>query len=233
MASSANEWRPFVSRLVGIFGGTFNPIHVGHLRAAEEVAEQLGLARVLFVPAADPPLKRADGQALAPAADRLAWVTAAIRDNPLFEASALELERKGPSYTVDPLRALRAELAPAELVFVVGQDAFVDLDSWRQPEVLPTLAHFAVVTRPPGGGDLPDWLPSSLAASCEIDADGQGARHREAGTWIRRLEISALDVSATDLRHRLREGRSVRYLVPEAAREAIEKSLSYRGTAEP
>ena len=218
---------------VGIFGGTFNPIHVGHLRAAEEVAEQLGLWRVLFVPAADPPLKRDDGQALAPAADRLAWVAAAIRDNPRFEVSASELEREGLSYTVDTLQALGAELAPAELVFVIGQDAFVDLDSWRQPELLPTLADFAVVTRPPGGGNLPDWLPSSLAASCEIASDGQSARHRETGRWIRRLTISALDVSATDVRNRLREGRSVRYLVPDAAREAVEKSLAYRTTPEP
>ena len=134
---------------------------------------------------------------------------------------------------METLQALGAELAPAELVFVIGQDAFVDLDSWRQPELLPTLADFAVVTRPPGGGNLPDWLPSSLAASCEIATDGQSARHRETGRWIRRLTISALDVSATDVRSRLREGRSVRYLVPDAAREAVEKSLAYRATPEP
>ncbi len=200
---------------------------MGHLRAAEEVAEALGLARVLFVPAADPPLKRGDGQALATALDRFRWVEASIADNSRFGISPVELDREGPSYLVDTLRLLRAELAPAQLVFIVGQDAFAELDAWRAPEALPTLAHFAVVTRPPGGGRLADWLPASLVGAVELDPNGQHARHESAGTWIRRVPISAFDVSATDVRRRLREGRSIRYLVPEAAREAIEKCDTY------
>lgn len=228
MASYANE-RTRLSRLVGIFGGTFNPIHVGHLRAAEEVAESLDLARVLFVPAANPPLKRDGGATLAPAIDRFRWVEAAIADHPRFEISAAEQGRAGPSYLVDTLRRLREELAPAELVFILGQDAFAQLDIWRAPEVLPTLAHLAVVTRPPGGGDLADWFPAALAASVEIDPDGQLASHKTAGTWIRRVPISSFDVSATDIRERLRDGRSIRYLVPEIAREPIEKCDAYRG----
>lgn len=217
-----------MSGLVGLFGGTFNPIHVGHLRAAEETAERLALERVLFVPAADPPLKRDGSLQLAPAKDRLAWVQAAIADNPRFEASAIELERSGPSYTVDTLRALREALAPAELVFIVGQDAFLDLASWREMEALPTLANFAVVTRPPGGGHLADWLPELLVPHLELSSDGDSAQHRASGHWIRRLCISALDVSSTDLRARLRAQRSVRYLVPEGARDAIEASSAYR-----
>ncbi|MCP5057092.1 MAG: nicotinate (nicotinamide) nucleotide adenylyltransferase [bacterium] len=228
MASYANE-RIRLNRLVGIFGGTFNPVHVGHLRAAEEVAESLGLARVLFVPAADPPLKRDGGVFLAPASDRYRWVEAATADNPRFEVSAAEQGRTGPSYLVDTLRLLREELAPAELVFILGQDAFTQLDAWRAPEALPTLAHFAVVTRPPGDGDLADWLPASLAANVEVDASGQLARHHTAGTWIRRVPISAFDVSATDIRQRLRDGRSIRYLVPDVAREPIEKCDAYKG----
>ncbi len=218
-----------MSGLVGLLGGTFNPVHLGHLRAAEEAAEQLDLERVLFVPAADPPLKRGGAQQLAPARDRLAWVRTAIADNPRFEASAIELEREGVSYTVDTLRALRKELAPAELVFLVGQDAFLDLGLWREMEALPTLAHFAVVTRPPGGGRLADWLPEPLVPHLEVSSDGDSARHRASGHWIRRLCISALDISSTDLRARLRDGRSVRYLVPEGARGAVEASGAYRG----
>ena len=218
-----------MNRLIGIFGGTFNPIHVGHLRAAEEVAESLGLAQVLFVPAANPPLKRDGGVTLAPAIDRFRWVEAAIAENPRFEISAVEQGRAGPSYLVDTLRLLREELAPAEPVFILGQDAFAQLDAWRAPDLLPTLAHFAVVTRPPGGGDLGDWLPASLAASVEIEPGGQHASHKTAGTWIRRVPISTFDVSATDIRQRLRNGRSIRYLVPEIARELIEKCDAYRG----
>ena len=223
-----------MSELVGLFGGTFNPIHVGHLRAAEEAAEALGLDRVLFIPAADPPLKRDGSQVIAPAKERLDWVREAIADNPRFEVSALELEREGPSYTVDTLRILREQLAPAELVFIVGQDAFAELPSWREPETLSTLAHFAVVTRPPGvtqplgSGRLADWLPDAFRANYELSEDGRSAKHRKAGTWIRLLTISALDVSATDLRRRLRKGLSVRYLTPEATREAIEGCEAYR-----
>lgn len=217
-----------MSERVGLFGGTFNPVHVGHLRAAEEAAEALGLDRVVFIPAADPPLKRDGSQVIAPAKDRLAWVQAAIADNPRFEVSGLELEREGPSYTVDTLRILKEQLAPAELVFIVGQDAFVDLPSWREPRNLSTLAHFAVVTRPPGGGRLDDWLPEPFRDDYELALDGHSAEHRKAGTWLRLLTISALDVSATDLRRRLREGQSVRYLIPEAARDAVRACETYR-----
>ena len=120
--------------LIGVYGGTFNPIHVGHLRAAEEVAEVLGLSRVLFVPSATPPHKVEDQRdAIAPAADRLAWVRLAIADNPRFEASAIEVERGGASYLVDTLRELRAKLAPGEPVFLVGSDAFAEMGAWREP----------------------------------------------------------------------------------------------------
>jgi nicotinate-nucleotide adenylyltransferase len=104
--------------LIGVYGGTFNPIHVGHLRAAEEVAEALGLSRVIFVPSATPPHKSDErDDAIAPAADRLTWVRLAISGNPRFEASAIEVERGGASYLVDTLRELRAEIAPDEAVF--------------------------------------------------------------------------------------------------------------------
>ncbi len=215
----------------GVYGGTFNPIHLGHLRAAEEVAEALGLNRVLFVPSAEPPHKAPGAHdPLAPAELRLAWVRRAVADNPRFEADDLEIARGGASYSVDTLRNLGEQLAPERPVFLIGHDAFVEIGSWREPEALFELAHFAVTTRPPvRGGTLPEWLPPGMRATFELGADGQTARHRDAGTWVRLVEISALDVSASDIRARVRERRSVRYLVPEPIRREVLESGVYAG----
>ena len=211
--------------LTGVLGGTFDPIHLGHLRAAEEVVEKLGLRQMLFVPSASPPHKSAG--AVAPAALRLRWVLAAIADNQAFEADDLELRRAGPSYSVDTMREIGARLSPDKPVFVLGWDAFVEMGSWRQPEVLLTLCHLVVVTRPSnqraeeapsrgGCSSLQEGFAAGLGADFEFEAGGQEARHRTAGTWARRLEISALDISATEIRERLHGGGSVRYLVPAA-----------------
>jgi len=213
---------------VGLFGGTFNPIHLGHLRAAEEVREKLGLARVVFVPSADPPLKRGGPEVMAPARQRLAWVELAIQGNPAFSVDGLELERPGPSYTVDTLRVFAERLAPARPVFIVGSDAFAELASWREPKALLALAHFAVMTRPPAGDDEgSDWIPAELAAELILAPNRREARHRSAGTWLRRVPIGALDVSSTDLRRRLSEGRSVRYLLPDPVLDAVVQSGVY------
>lgn len=219
---------------VGVFGGTFNPIHLGHLRAVEEVREALGLARIVFVPSADPPLKRGGPEAMAPARARLAWAELAIRDNPAFSVDALELERPGPSYTVDTLRELARRLAPARPVFILGCDAFAELASWREPKALLELAHFAVMTRPPAlAGSLADWIPPELAADLVLAPGAQEARHRSAGTWLRRVPIAALDISSTDVRRRLREGRSVRYLLPDPVLDEVVRSGFYAGRGEP
>lgn len=209
--------------LIGIYGGTFNPIHVGHLRAAEEVAEALGLSRVVFVPSATPPHKADDPEdAIAPAADRLAWVRLAIAGNPRFEVSAIEVERGGASYLVDTLRELRAAIAPDEPVFLVGSDAFAEMGAWRATAELFALAHYAVMVRPPlRTGSLTAWLPEVVRDDVEIASDQRSARHRRAGTWLRLVEIAGFDVSASEVRQRLREGRSVRYLLPEPVREAV------------
>jgi nicotinate-nucleotide adenylyltransferase len=213
---------------VGVYGGTFNPIHLGHLRAAEEVAEALDLERVLFVPSAQPPHK--SDEAIASAALRLAWVRLAVEGNPRFAADAIEVERGGASYLVDTLRALRARVAPAELVFLVGCDAFAEMGAWREPRELFRLASYAVTTRPPvRAGRLGDWLPDAVKDDVAIAADGRSARHRDAGTWLRLVEITGLDVSASDVRRRLRERRSVRYLLPEAVRRAVLASGVYGG----
>jgi nicotinate-nucleotide adenylyltransferase len=209
--------------LIGVYGGTFNPIHVGHLRAAEEVAEALGLLRVLFVPSATPPHKVDERDAaIAPAADRLAWVRLAIAGNPRFEASAIEIERGGASYLVDTLRELRERLAPDEPVFLVGSDAFAEMGTWRAPAELFGLAHYAVIARPPlRTGSLAAWLPEVVRNDIEIAPDQRSARHRHAATWLRLVAIAGFDVSASEVRQLLRDGRSVRYLLPETVREAV------------
>lgn len=213
---------------LGILGGTFNPIHVGHLRAAEEVREALGLERVILVPSALPPHKRAAaGDAIAPAAARLAWVEAAVSGNPGLGADGTEVLRGGRSYTIDTLRAFGLRTAPELPVFAIGHDAFADLGSWRESEALLRLAHFAVMTRPPLHGALADWLPKCARDDFELAPDGLSARHRDAPSWIRRIEVTALDISSSGIRERLRAGRSIRYLVPEAVREAIEASGVY------
>jgi nicotinate-nucleotide adenylyltransferase len=216
----------------GIFGGTFNPIHVGHLRAAEEVCDALGLARMIFVPSADPPLKREGEMRMAPAEARLTWVRMAVQGNPRFQVDPLEMGRPGPSYSVDTLRILGERLAPERPVFVIGDDAFADLASWKDPGTLVTLAHFAVIDRSRSGSfGFAERLDPVLAKDFEIAPDGREARHGRAGTWLRWLPLPVLDVSSTDIRRRLGEGRSVRYLLPEEVRRAIESSGTY--TARP
>ena len=214
---------------VGIFGGTFNPIHVGHLRAAEEVLEALGLERMLFVPAAEPPHKSArEEDPIAPAPERLAWLRAAVEGNTSFAVDDLEIQRGGRSYAVDTLSVLAERLAPERPVFLIGHDAFVEVGSWREPERLFELAHWAVFTRPPvSGGSLADWLPKRVLDDIELAADGLSGAHRRAHTWIRLLEIPALEVSASEIRARVRAGRSVRYLLPEAVRKAVLESGAY------
>ena len=213
---------------IGVLGGTFNPIHLGHLRAAEEVAEALGLDRVLLVPSAQPPHKGSGaGSPLAPGAQRLAWVEAACAGNPRLAACDLEVARGGASYTVDTLRALAEQYADARPVFIIGSDAFAELDTWREPKQLFALADFAVIARPGTPGHLCDWIPESLRADFEIAPGGDTARHRATGGSLRAVAIPALAISSSEIRERVRRGRSIRYLVPEAVRRDIEASGVY------
>ena len=119
-------------------------------------------------------------------------------------------------------------MAPDEPVFLVGSDAFAEMGSWREPSALFSLAHYAVMARPPlRTGSLAAWLPAVVRDEIEVAPDQRSARHRRAGTWLRLVEIAGFDVSASELRRRLREGRSVRYLLPESVREAVLASGTY------
>ena len=212
---------------IGVFGGTFNPIHRGHVHAALRVCEALGLERVVLVPAAIQPLKRDDGTVMAPAEDRLAWARLAAAAHPQLSVDAVELEREGASYTVETMRILAARFGEPP-VFIIGQDAFADLAAWREPETLLTLCHFAVMPRPPvDRGSVAEWLPEALARDYEFSADGHVAHHREAGTWIRTVPVDALDISATEVRRRVAAGEPIGDLVPDAVAEAVEASGIY------
>ncbi|MFO0689418.1 MAG: nicotinate-nucleotide adenylyltransferase [Myxococcota bacterium] len=215
---------------IGLFGGTFNPIHLGHLRAAEEVREALGLAGIAFVPSNVPPHKRErDGDPIAPAAQRVAWVEGAIAGHEAFRVDRVELDREGPSYLVDTLEAVRARNPGGPPpVFIVGEDAFAEMGEWRAPLRLFALADFAVMTRPPGRlDDLAERIPALVRDEFAFEDHGRVARHRSAGTRIDLVAITALDVSSSQIRRACREGRSIRWLVPEAIREAIERSRCY------
>lgn len=215
---------------IGLFGGTFNPIHLGHLRAAEEVREALGLAGIAFVPSNVPPHKREqDGDPIAPAAQRVAWVEGAIAGHADFTLDRVEIDRDGPSYLVDTLSAVRRRNPGAPPpVFIVGADAFAEMGEWRSPLQLFALADFAVMTRPPGRlDDLADRIPALVRGEFTFEDRGRVARHRSAGTRIDLVAITALDISSSQIRRACREGRSIRWLVPDSIREAIEQSRCY------
>src|SRR3972149_10855800 len=204
---------------LGVVGGTFDPPHVAPLVLAEQAREQLRLARVIFIPAGDP--WRKSQHAVTPAVHRLAMIRLAIAHNPAFTVDDSEVRRKGPTYTVDTLRELRARLTPAdELYFVIGQDALADLPHWRDPAGIAALALIAVARRPFAvlrAGSEPVEGPRADAEPPALPFDA---------SRLVRVEMPLIDVSSTDLRARAGAGRSLRYLVPDAVAAYIrEKGL--------
>lgn len=188
---------------LGVLGGTFDPLHLGHLIVARDVAERLGLDRVLFVLAARPPHKNRE---LSPAELRLEMLEAALAHDPVLVASDLEVRRPGPSYTIDTLREIRARYPEAELVLVIGADQWQQFEGWKDPQGIARMTTIAVMTR-----------------------EGEDPAAADAGVAIpsRVVPVTRIDVSATDLRERARQGRSIRHLVPEAAYKIIEREELY------
>ena len=194
----------------GVLGGSFNPVHYGHLLLADEVLEALGLDRILFVPAGVPPHK--SPALLARAEDRFAMVRLATAGHPRFEVSDLELRRAGPSYTVDTLEALG--IPRADLFLVVGSETFLDLLSWREPRRIAELAQLVVVPRVGSAFD-----PDSAAARKIV---------REVGQEPLIVRATSLPISASELRRRVREGRSLAFRLPDAVIAHIETARLYR-----
>lgn len=197
---------------LGILGGTFNPPHLGHLVCAQEAYLQLGLDRVLLIPAATPPHKPVEAEP--GIAHRLEMCRLAIAgDERRFEVSDLEAHREGPSFTVDTLEALRANQPESELFLIVGGDVALGLESWREPERVLALATLAVVQR----------VGTTRAAVADV-------LDRIAGSERARfLDMPAIEISSTWLRRRAREGEPTRYLVPDAVRNYIDRHRLYGG----
>jgi nicotinate-nucleotide adenylyltransferase len=215
-------------RRIGVYGGTFNPVHLAHLILAEEVRERLGLERVLFVPSNFPPHK---GETLPSGAERLALVRLAIRGNPAFGAVDIEVRREGKSYTIETLRELAGRLpAGTQLFFLVGMDAFEEIGSWHDADRLAAQTHFALFPRV--GHPLAD--PRRHAPRAWGLADprrlpgGVQAWRTAAGTRVFLVPTEQLSIAASTIRARVARGASIRYLVPSAVERAIARGGLYR-----
>jgi nicotinate-nucleotide adenylyltransferase len=206
---------------IGILGGTFDPVHCGHLRLALEIRGSLSLDSVRLLPAPNPRLRDA------PHADvsrRLELLSAAVEDEPGLDVDTRELDRDGPTYTVETLESLRSEFSDEVLVFILGMDSFQRLDSWHRWRELTGLAHLAVAHRP--GGALPATGPvAELLARCRWDDPGT-LLDEPAGRIIV-CEPPLLDISATRVRALVSQGRSIRFLVPDKVIELINRTGCY------
>ena len=197
---------------IGILGGTFDPVHLGHLIIAEEAMSSLSLERVIFVPAGDPWMKA--GIPISPGPNRLAMVLAAVAGNPAFHVSPVELDRIGPSYTVDTLEELQEDYgSQTEYFFIIGADALKDFGQWRKPERVLELCTLAVVGRP---------------AQRALDLSVLEAIIPGIGNRVEMVYGVAISVSSTDIRERIAEDRSIRHLVPPAVESFIREHGLYK-----
>ena len=199
---------------LGVIGGTFDPPHYGHLALAESALVQLGLARVLFVPAGEPPHKPA--WPITAGHHRAAMVEMSIADNPAFALSRVDLDRPGPHYTVDTLTLLQRQQPEADLYFLIGGDSLAQFITWRDPAGIVRQAWLAVMERPGYEPHL-EGLEQAVPGL------------RERLVW---LDVPRLDISASDLRRRVRQGLPIRYLVPPPVEAYVRENGLYRAATE-
>lgn len=198
-------------RRLGIMGGTFDPVHIGHLACAEQAREAYGLDAVVFVPAGVPVFKK--GRSITSAQDRLAMCRLSVASNPTFDVSALEIERAGDTYTVDTLRELRAHYPDnVELCFITGADAVVHIVKWRESAAIADLACLIAVTRP----------GYALSDERKREIEEQGSFE------VAYLEVTALAISSSDLRNRVAQGHSIRYLTEQSVFDYVSDRGLYR-----
>jgi nicotinate-nucleotide adenylyltransferase len=209
---------------IGIFGGTFDPIHWGHLRSAEEVGETYRLDRVIFIPASIPPHK--SGRTTTPARDRLQMVRLAVARNPRFNVSTVEMARPGLSYSIDTIREFASKLNKADsLYFIIGLDAFREIGTWKDFGEIFSLCNFIVTSRP--GSKENDPLKGTGIAVKKLfcyDFKRKNYRHRS-GTRVHFIDLTDIAISASEIRALVRQGKSICYLVP----PSVEKYLKRRG----
>ena len=197
-----------MSRRIGVMGGTFDPIHLGHLVAAEEARWQFGLDRVVFVPAGRPWQKPVG---VTPAEDRYLMTVIATASNPAFTVSRLEIDHPGPAYTVDTLRRLRAEQEDGtRLYFIIGADAVLQLLTWKEPDQVLAQAEFIAATRP------------------SFDLERLVSKVPGAAGRVHRMDIPALAISSSDIRARVARGAPIQYLVPDGVARYIHEHGLYR-----
>ncbi len=189
---------------IGILGGTFNPIHLGHLAIAQEVLDKLKLDKVIFIPSFLPPHK--EDPDIAPAKDRYKMACLATESNPNFVVSRIELDRGGKSYSVETVKEFRRLYKGSQLYYILGTDAYLDISTWKDVDELLQLCHFIVVKRP--GFDI-------------------GKPERKYKERITLVDVPALAISSRDIRGRIREGKEVRYLIPEEVEGYIHKKGLY------
>ena len=209
--------------MIGIYGGTFDPVHYGHLRTALEVSEALNLAELRFVPCQIPPHRGAPG---ASAPQRLRMLEAALADaEPHMRIDRRELERPGPSYMVDTLESLRKELGDAPLALIVGMDAFLGLSRWHRWKALFDLAHLVVMRRPGYRPEMPGQLrgvvEDRVTDRPEVLWDSQAGR-------VHYVTVTQLEISASQIRQLIAKGRSARYLTPDAVLDVIRAERLYQ-----
>jgi nicotinate-nucleotide adenylyltransferase len=198
------------SQRLGVFGGTFDPPHLGHLIIATELRHALSLDRVLFVPAGRPPHKRA--QIIGEDERRLAMLRLALADAPNFDVNLVDLDRHGPSYTADTIDLLHEQLQPAELVFLMGEDSLRDLPAWHEPERIVARAELGVARRPGVELDLAA-IYSAVPTAC-------GRVHL--------VDVPEIGISSRDLRRRVADGRPIRFQVPRSVEDYIRRHGLYR-----
>jgi nicotinate-nucleotide adenylyltransferase len=211
---------------IGLFGGTFDPIHWGHLRSAEEVREAFALDRILFIPTSKPPHK--SGQTKTSARDRLAMVRLAVASNANFAVSTVEIHRPGVSYSIDTLRHFAERNRGGHVYyFILGLDAFRDIGSWKDFRAVFPLANFIVTSRP---GSRKTHLLRGIDVAVQklfcYDFVSKVYRHRS-GTTLHFLQLTDFAVSASDIRARVRQNKSIRYLVPKAVQDYIARRRLY------
>lgn len=210
----------------GVFGGTFNPVHVGHLRAAEEIREDFHLDSVYFIPSHVSPHKEATGGL---PGERLRMLKAAVKGNAFFKVSDMEIRRGGVSYTIDTLKRMQRRFG--DIYFIIGVDAFREIHTWYHYEELFYHAGFIVMTRPASPpADIPEMLPE--AVSGRLTALGDCVYRHESGRKIYLHPVTKMDISSTKIRDLLKSERSVRYLVPPSVEKIIIERGLYRSSDE-
>ncbi len=212
---------------IGLFGGTFNPIHYGHLRAAKEVCEGFDLEKLYFIPSALPPHK--DIQEVVSVVDRLEMTRLAITGNPEFVLSDVELKRPGLSYTIDTVKHFKKSLNPnVDLFLVMGVDAFIEIDTWKSFKQLFQSLPMIIMTRPHPDGrsrsleweNMTAFIQEKISRSYQLSVK-DGCYHHDRQHPVYRFNISMLEISGTKIRKQVQQGRSIRFLVPESVENYI------------